>query len=340
MMDQLVKLEMLVNQADVPQLLKQDVLKIVTRRTNGQILPYIDARFPGDMQKAQEVAQQVLGAGSIFNLEEVRGALRSAGRNLKSLNTTCKNMSVQVDQIFKAVNSVQNLAYLNAGLSLANIAVNVAGFALISAKLNSLSAEVRSLSGRVNQIANILKNERISEFQKLTMRYNQMSGKLEANEQIDLNELENLIIEMRAFISEMVRNLNEEALQEDIILEIVFTMIPAYTSLLCEFVKMYYFVKQSEAPNYTMFLSLYDELEDSDVKQRMFDYYMLEKKLKNLDVIDVMNAQSLLGINGRVQVEDELDLVRIMETEEKYSEFSRHVDEYVKEQMQAVASAA
>jgi hypothetical protein len=172
------------------------------------------------------------------------------------------------------------------------------------------------------------------------MLYNQMSGKLEANDQINLDELEKLLISMKAFLSAMVRNMNERALQEEVLLEIVYTMIPAYTSLLCEFVKSYYFVKQSNSPNYPMFLAIYDELESSQFRESMFDYYMLDKKMKNLDVIDILNAQALLGINGRVQVEDELELVQMLGTEEKYVEFDHKINEYVKEQVQVAASAA
>lgn len=339
-MDQLAKLEIMVEQAGLPELLQKGSFEIVTRRANGKMLPFVNASLPNDPVKAQQAMQQLLGNTGSCGLEEVRGAMRAASASFKSLTSTCKNMSVQVDQIYKMVNSVQSLSYLNVGLGLANIAVNVAGFAMVSAKLNALSAEVQRLSSRLNQIVCLMKHEIIGKFQKLTMLYNQMSAKLESNESIDLDDLEKLIIEMRAFISEMVMNLNEQALQEEVLLEIVYTLIPAYTSLLCEFVKTYYFIKQTNSPNYPMFLNLFDELENSRFRQHLFDYYMLDKKLHNLDVIDILNAQSLLGINGRVQVEDELSLVRILETEKKYTTFEGTVNQYAKEQVKAAVAAA
>lgn len=66
---------------------------------------------------------------------------------------------------------------------------------------------------------------------------------------------------------------------------------------------------------------------------------LTEKKLPNLEVIDILNAQSLLGINGRVQVEDQLNLVRFFETEEKLNQFEKDVDNLVKAQVQVAAAA-
>lgn len=249
-------------------------------------------------------------------------------------------MSVQVDQIFNTVNCVQTLSYLNTGLALANLAATVAGFAIVSDKLNKLSLEVQRLSSRINQITSILKQDIIGKYQELTMLYNQMTAKLAANEHINLDELERLLINMKAFLSTMVMNLNEKALQEDILLEIIYTMVPAYTSLLSEFVKTYYFAKQTNSPNYTIFLGLYDELENAWFKQQIFDYYLLDKRLPSLDVVDIINAQSLLGINGRVQVEDELDLVRMLGTKENYCNFENRIDEYVKAQVQMASAVA
>ena len=337
-MDHLVSLQMLVERQAVPALMNNQMLEIVTRNAEAKYKPFIKAYFPEGGQKASELARQLFGTGSPANMEEVRGAMRSVRRNLNSVSATCKNMSLQVDQIYKAVGSVQKLAYLNAGLSLVNIGVTVAGFAIISSKLNALSSEVQRLSHRLNQIAAILKNNIISRFQTLTMLYNQMSGKLSKNQNIDVDALEKLIIDMRAFLSEMVRDLNEQALQEEVLLEIVYTLVPAYTSLLCEFVKLYYYLHSENSPNYTMFLSLYDELENSSFRQHLFDYYMLDRKLPNLDVIDILNAQSLLGINGKVQVEDELSLVQVFETPEKYNRFNKEVADLVKARAQIAAA--
>ncbi|MBQ9661861.1 MAG: hypothetical protein IJV40_01775 [Oscillospiraceae bacterium] len=312
-------------------------IEIVTRTAKKKYKPFIDAVIGSDAQKAEQVAEKLLGG---YGLEDVRGTVNSMRKNLHTLSTTCKNMSVQVDQIYKLVGSVQNLAYLNAGLGLVNLGVNIAGFAMISTKLNTLSSEIQKISVRVNQIANIQKNNIIARFQKLTMLFNQMSTKLQENAKIELDELEKLIIEIRAFLSEMILNLNDKALQEEILLEIVYTLVPAYTSLLCEFVKTYYFQKQNVPANYELFLKVYDELEEAHFRQNLFDYYMLTKKLSNLDVVDILNAQSLLGVNGRVQVEDELDLVRVLKNKEKYDDFERKVDSYVQEQVKAAVAAA
>ena len=333
-MEQYAMIQMLVEQAAVPALRQKETCEIVLRQANAKYQPFIKAILGGNGEKAVD---KIFGETKAFDLVDVRSALRNTNRDIKSLSLTCKNMSVQVDQIYKSVKSVQSLAYLNTGLGLANIAVNVAGFVMVSNKLNILSSEVQRMSSRLNQVVTLMKHEIIGKFQRLTMLYNQMAAKLDSNEQIDLDELERLIIEMRSFLSEMVLNLNEKALQEEVLLEIVYTLIPAYTSLLCEFVKSYYFMKQNNSPNYQMFLNLYNELEESHFRQCLFDYYMLNKKLNNIDVIDILNAQSLIGINGRVQVEDQLSLVQVLGTVNKLNEFECQVDAFVKEQVQQAA---
>ena len=339
-MDQLTTIQMLVDRQDIPQLLKNQVLEIVTRNAKAKYRPFIKAYFPEGGQRAMEVSRQLFEDSSSYDLEDVRRSVRLARRDLRAISDKCKTLSLQVDQIYNSVKSVQALSYLNVGLSLANVGVSVAGFVMISNKLSALNMEVQRLSQRLNQISSIMKNNIIARFQTLTMLYNQMSGKLNKNEQIDLDALEKLIIDMRSFLSEMVRNLNEQTLQEEVLLEIVYTLVPAYTALLCEFEKSFYFTHQENSPNYNMFLALFDELESADFRNHLFDYYMLDKKFPNLDVIDILNAQSLLGINGRVQVEDELCLVRIFETEEKLKQFNKDVDNFVIAQIQVAATAS
>lgn len=339
-MSQLTMVQMLVENQALPLPMNEQVVEIVTRNAEAKFNPFIKAYFPEGGEKASLLAKQLWGNGAAFQLVEVRGAMNSVHRDLRSISKDCKNMSLQVDQIFKTVSSVQSLAYLNTGLSLVNVGVSVAGFAMISGKLNTLSVEVQRISCQLNQITAIIKNNFISQFQTLTMLYNQMSGKLSRNEKIDLDAMEKLLIDMRAFLSEMVRDLNEQALQEEILLEIIYTLIPAYTALLCEFVKLHYFKHLDNSPNYTMFLALYDELESADFRKHLFDYYMLDRKLPNIDVIDILNAQSLLGINGRVHVEDELGLVRIFETEEKYNQFEKELDNLVIAQIQIAAASS
>ena len=139
---------------------------------------------------------------------------------------------------------------------------------------------------------------------------------------------------MRAFVSEMLRDLSDEVFEKEVILEIINTLMPAYTILFCEYLDRYYFEKQKEPANYDMFISLYDELVESDFVQKLEDYYFLDMKMHNIDVIDIINAQMLLGLNGRVQVEDQLEILKTLKTEENVKEFERDLDNYVREEIE------
>ena len=116
--------------------------------------------------------------------------------------------------------------------------------------------------------------------------------------------------------------------------------MPGYTMLLGEFLKLYYFVYQDSPNNYDMFMSIYDELDDKTIRNTIFDYYMLDQKKPNIEVIDILNTQFLLGVAGKVQVETEMELVRPLKTSERFEEFEREVDEAIQSQIAQVLATA
>ena len=60
-----------------------------------------------------------------------------------------------------------------------------------------------------------------------------------------------------------------------------------------------------------------------------------------IDVLDLINAQILLGLNGKVQIEDQVALQEILGNEEKVKEFDRGLDRivngWVKEEIPSIA---
>lgn len=113
----------------------------------------------------------------------------------------------------------------------------------------------------------------------------------------------------------MVRNLRDSVFEKELTLKIIYSLLPAYTQLLNEFTKRYYFQNQCLPANYEMFMGMYNELEDSDYRNELRDYYYLEKKLHSREILDILNAQTLVELNGRVG---------FAELKERYLQWQKH----------------
>lgn len=335
-MDDLVTIEMLVNKAVADEISQKGLAEIALRRADAKFRAMVKARIIDDdisnSETPRRIAEELkkIKAPSDVSLVNVRGAIREFENGLgklTTLTTTTKNMALQVESICQATGIVQNLSYLNVGLSMANMAVDMIGFVAINTSLNQLNSEVQVVAKGVGKIVNAKKNEKITEFQRLVMRINSESSKIQGGSVIDADKLEELLIDLRAFISEMVRNLRDSVFEKELTLKIIYSLLPAYTQLLNEFTKRYYFQNQCLPANYEMFMGMYNELEDSDYRNELRDYYYLEKKLHSREILDILNAQTLVELNGRVQIEDQTYILQTLLTQEKVEEFDKSLDD-------------
>lgn len=313
-------------------------VEIMLRRKDAkfsEIVRVLPEALIDNKDNTKEITAKLLELGKDVNknIKDVRKEMNNVKTGIGDLTNIAKDMAMQVEDLFDMTECVQALSYLNTGLALANIAVDVTGFAMLSMKLDTLGKEVHNIDVKLDKLADANKHEKIADFQKLIMQFNSISTKIRDKEGVEPDSIENLLIKMRAFVSEMLRDLSDEVFEKEVILEIINTLMPAYTILFCEYLDRYYFEKQKEPANYDMFISLYDELVESNFVQKLEDYYFLDMKMHNIDVIDIINAQMLLGLNGRVQVEDQLEILKTLKTEENVKEFERDLDNYVREEI-------
>lgn len=338
-MANMVALEMLVDKAIADEVSEKGLAEIALRRADAKFKAMIKCKILGTPVGGEMLPEKLssaamnLSAQNSLGLDTVRNALYSLEKGTGVLTAATKNMAAQVDGIYQRTSSVMNISYLNAGLSLANTAVDVAGFIIVTEKLNVLNTEVQVVANKISKMANVQKNERIGTCQKLIMQCNAMAAKIKDGEDVDLDKLQELLIDLRAFISEMIMDLHDEALGESLVLRMVFTLMPAYTSLFNEFLRRYYFQKKAVPVNYEMFMSLYEELENESFIERLQDYYFLEEKLHGADVLDVLNAQTLIGLNGMVQIEDQLFVLKALGTKEKVLLFENGLSNYAERKL-------
>jgi len=286
-----------------------------------------------DSKQKDELINQILNMGrkQEYDLKDVRKKMQIADKKLAIGLDSIKDMSVDVDAIAKSMKNVEALAALNVGLELANIAVSVAGFVIIAGKLNKLSAEVHEISSKLDKVADVLKNEKLETCQKLIMKFNAVTDKVKNKEPINVDALQELIIDMRAFISGMVANINDESLETGVSLRIINTLLPAYTLLVCEHLDRYYFAKENVPANYEMFVSLFDELTTKQFIEKMEDYFMLDLGMNNLDMTDAVNTQLLMIINDRTQIDDQLEILKELKTEERVVSYRASIEAAINE---------
>ena len=338
-MENKVALEMLVDKAIADEVREKGLAEIALRRADARFKAMIKCKILGSSANGNKVPEKLvsaaknLSAQNSLGMDTVRNTLYSLEKGAGALTVATRNMAAQVDGIYQLTSSVMSISYLNTGLSLANTAVDVAGFAIVAEKLNVLNTEVQAVDKKISKIANAQKNEKIMICQKLIMRSNAMTAKIKDKEDVDLDNLQTLLIDLRAFISEMIMDLYDKALGENLVLSIIYTLMPTYTLLFNEFLRRYYFQKNTVPVNYEMFISLYEELENESFKERLQDYYFLEKKLHGADVLNVLNAQTLIGLNGITQIEDQLSILKALETKEKVLMFENGLSNYAERKL-------
>lgn len=129
----------------------------------------------------------------------------------------------------------------------------------------------------------------------------------------------------------MILDLTSDAISTDLALEIICTLLPAYSALLMVWVERYFKNKNKWPDNLPGFMSLYEKLLESSVMSRLEDFYFLNKKNSYSFVIEVMTGYMMLVLNGRTQVEDKLEKLEILNTENNTEEFERIVAQFENE---------
>lgn len=345
-MDEKYAIELLVDKYVADDVTKKGIAEIALRRTDAKFKDIVKCRIIGssmdpesNITKVANAALDVVNPHSYSDegvrsaMSKIKNELSKSTKSLKKMPSDTKNLAVNVDNIFRNTDVVKTLSYLNTGLSLANIAIDVAGFIIIDNKLNDLNENIIGVSAKADKLLAIEKNKLVQKCQELIMKYKSMAEKIKDGDDIELDSIDGLLIEMRSYISAMISNLLEETSSKEILFNIIFTLTPAYTMLLSEFVKRYYFLKGKLPPNYDSYIRLFDELAAEQIEKMLEDYYFLDKKMDRLDTLDAVNAQILLALNGRFVVEDQRDLVKAIGNQEKYQLFHDEIEKVAAERL-------
>lgn len=337
-MSEFVDLDLLVEKSVADEISRKGLAEIALRRSDAKFRAMIKCKVLGTTSGEHVIPETLidnaLNSGILpqTNITQIRGVLR----HLSSISNSTKTMAIQVDGIYQSFNVVKEISYLNTGLMLANLVMNSLSYAIVGQELKSLNKEVINIYDKLEHVASVQKNDKISECQILIMKSNTLLTKIEYDEPFNLDDLETVLIEMCAFISKMIRNFYDKALDKDILLEMIYSLLPTYSLLLNEFVKRYYFIRHRQPANYKVFMDLFDMLISSEFREIKEDYYFLNKKKNSVDVLDILNAQDLLAINDSISIDDQLKMLGILGSETEYGEFEKGLEFFARSRIKEI----
>lgn len=266
------------------------------------------------------------------SLEKARKVSNSINKNLSTINTVTKNISNSVDSIFKTVQAVQKLQFLNVGLSAANLAVSVASFVVINQKLDEIKETVNNVLTIVMQIKDIEQNKKIKEYNKLVHDFNSICDRIMDHEPVSLTELDEAVSNMRLFMDDLKNNILKNTLNIEDMLCLIHGLLPAYTALFNRLIIENFLQKGKSienTPNVVTYKKLYADLLDEFIINQLFDDSFIAHDLSGMDSLDIVSTHKLIIMNQYTIIADQFETINKLQTIEKYKEYIKKQDEYV-----------
>ncbi len=309
---------------------------LIARREDGTIMEYAKCELLSSNEasdKTSELLSEVykyLKKDSV-DKASVRNILKDYKNGMKNLSGFTENLSTSIENLGEELNSIEALSYINIGLTMANIAVDVAGFVIINKKLNELNNQIQDVSTRLGILEDLEKNKIIREYKGFALDYNSLLTKISHNEPVELDHLEKFVNIFYTYLDELIGNYWSNAINTDVFLMIINTLMPAYTLITCELIDRHYFDRGIIPSNYESYIGLFDRLMEPSYAKRLEEYFFYEKKLNTIYSMDAVNTEILLALNGKTQLEDQVEIVKELKTKDKVDEFKSVMKEHAKQ---------
>lgn len=246
--------------------------------------------------------------------------------DLEVANEVGKTVSNSKKSLLNLSSRVRAISYIDLGLSLANLAIDTAGFIVIAQKMNDLSKHVGVIYEELGKLKNISVEDIRSNYEKLCLDYNSFVTKINDNDQLDRDAIEEYLKKAKAFISKLIRLLLNEDIDAEKLLNMIFALLPAYTSMLCIFFRSYYFDKRNIPLIYDNLKEVYEEIKDPKFRDKVQDYYLLDKNYNYRDVVDIIRIQSATIFDENLEIEDQIKLIEVFSNDESYRAFEKSLD--------------
>ncbi len=288
------------------------------------------------MQKAMEKAMSKIAqktSSAVDSIENVRKVVNTVEKNTELISNSVKNVAANVDKLAKMTKLTQGLGFLNVGMSMANMAVDVAGFAMVSKKLSEISDQIKEIDAAIKKQAEEKKIDKLLDGRELIMAYNDLSDAWKSDEKVSLDKEQNLLRQMTTYLSGITEYMIQGLLDIELCMDIIMSMLPAYTILITEYIKQYYFERKSLPTNLDSYKDVYKEFLNPELRTMLIDYFFIEKGIGYNEAMDDTNMVTLLALNDLTTIEDQAELLKMAETEEDYKEVDRELERLAQMQL-------
>jgi len=250
-----------------------------------------------------------------------------------SSETAQQIMQATAGNAAKLTQAVAALQFVQIGLQAANIAVDIAGFIYIAKQMEGLSRQLESIADEISKVKEIQIAEIREDCEMLRMDFNSFADKIQNGRKINTDVLENYLKRSRSFIGKLVQLMLNDTIDTECILNMIYTIIPAYTSLLCVFLRAYYYEEKSTPQNYETFLEVFSELNSKKFRSAVQEYYLVDKDFSYSDVVSILNVQTTTLFNERLEIDDQLQLIEAFGDDETYRRFEEALEAAAKKEI-------
>lgn len=351
-MDSTVKFLLSVNPELAEKIMRSGKAEIVSRFADAKFdaftkcpVSVYNPASEGSVQDLITSARQALAnnakamGGFQQTLNTAKNELANATNQVTHLSLATRKALSNFPALNKRLGSISSLSFANMGIGLLNLGVEITGLVYIGKRLNDMRGKIDQVARSVSSVKSILTNEKITEYEKLSMQYASLMRKIRKKDaSITWKDLEALLIGFKPFMSEMIRNLYQNNIDMDILLEIIYNLLPAYTGLLCLYIRAYYFEEKELPENTDVFMSLFSDLLNDSLRKKICEHLFLNKQVSVEELYKISQTQDLLALNSRMQIEDQIEILIMAETEDNYQSLSRAIDDSVAARIDSVMS--
>ena len=191
---------------------------------------------------------------------------------------------------------------------------------------------------KLDQLKDIELDKIHSTFHHLAMRFNSLSAKRRDRDEVDRDTLEEYLRDTNAFIRDrLMRAVQKGTFDKETteqLLAMIWTLLPSYTLILCDFERSYYFEKHRIHDNHKTYMNLYEELQSEAFTARVHDHMFLEQKMHAEDALIAVTLQKILVNEQLIAVHDQMTLAQETGTEEEYMILDDIISESVRDYAQ------
>lgn len=256
----------------------------------------------------------------------------------QSANTALlKDLSKNVSSIYSMVSCIQAVTWLNAALSAANIAATVASTVIICKKLDNIDKKLDRIECKIDSIkqvqyVDVIKQPCID----FIREYKVISDEFGDNKEVSANKvLEE--IKKCCSLMEKIYDIRNQYFTGDV-LELLYDLMPAYTDLIIQYYAHFYESSKGEYTLHKDWLSIFDKLDSETFRNEIQDYLIMDERVDNIQLNQIMDCQHLVTIGSRQKIEEALSDLSLCDSAEDYRDIMQFSKQYALQQAKSIES--